>query len=51
MQYIRNTFNSAKDNISVNGMDSKEMEAELAKAQEGEGNAIKIYGDMYSNGD
>ncbi|KAK3703047.1 hypothetical protein LTR37_014658 [Vermiconidia calcicola] len=34
--YIRNTFNSAKDNISVNGMDSKEMEAELEKAQEGE---------------
>lgn len=36
-QYIRNTFNAAKDSMSINGMDSKEMEAELAKAQEGEG--------------
>lgn len=36
IQYIKNTFNSAKDSISVNGMDSHEMEAELAKAQEGE---------------
>lgn len=37
MQYIRNTFNSAKDSISINGMDSREMERELEKAQEGEG--------------
>ena len=36
-QYIRNTFSAAKDSISINGMDSREMEAELAKAQEGEG--------------
>lgn len=36
-QYIRNTFNAAKDSMSINGMDSKEMDAELAKAQEGEG--------------
>jgi kinetochor protein Mis14/NSL1 len=36
VQYIRNTFNAAKDSISINGMDSREMEAELAKAQEGE---------------
>ncbi len=35
--YIRSTFASAKDNISINGMDSKEMEAELAKARDGEG--------------
>ncbi|KAK4498429.1 hypothetical protein PRZ48_011087 [Zasmidium cellare] len=34
--YIRNTFNSAKDSISINGMDSREMERELEKAQEGE---------------
>ena len=37
LQYIRNTFSAAKDSISINGMDSREMEAELAKAQEGEG--------------
>ena len=36
-QYIRNTFNAAKDGMSINGMDSREMEAEVAKAQEGEG--------------
>ncbi|KAK5137200.1 hypothetical protein LTR08_000705 [Meristemomyces frigidus] len=34
--YIRNTFNAAKDSMSINGMDSREMEAEVAKAQEGE---------------
>ncbi|KAK4548811.1 hypothetical protein LTR36_008584 [Oleoguttula mirabilis] len=34
--YIRNTFTAAKDSMSINGMDSREMEAELAKAQEGE---------------
>ena len=36
-QYIRNTFGAAKGSISINGMDSKELEAELAKAQDGEG--------------
>lgn len=36
-QYIRNTFNAAKNSMSINGMDSREMDAELAKAQEGEG--------------
>lgn len=36
-QYIRRTFYEAKDNLSINGMDSKELETELAKAQEGEG--------------
>ncbi|SMR54506.1 unnamed protein product [Zymoseptoria tritici ST99CH_1E4] len=35
-EYIRNTFNGAKDSISINGMDRAELEAELAKAQEGE---------------
>ncbi|EMC95965.1 hypothetical protein BAUCODRAFT_109720 [Baudoinia panamericana UAMH 10762] len=35
-EYIRNTFNAAKDGMSINGMDSKEMDAELAKAQDGE---------------
>ncbi|TKA30341.1 hypothetical protein B0A50_02568 [Salinomyces thailandicus] len=35
-EYIRNTFGMAKDSMTINGMDSKEMEAELAKAQEGE---------------
>ncbi|WPH00601.1 Hypothetical protein R9X50_00343100 [Acrodontium crateriforme] len=34
--YIRQTFNAAKDNMCINGMDSKEIEAEMAKAQEGE---------------
>ncbi|TKA65073.1 hypothetical protein B0A55_09743 [Friedmanniomyces simplex] len=34
--YIRNTFTAAKDSMSINGMDAKEMEAEVAKAQEGE---------------
>lgn len=37
-QYIRNTFNASKDSITINGMDRQELEAELAKAQEGEGN-------------
>lgn len=37
MQYIRNTFDAAKDSMSINGMDSGEMETELAKAQAGEG--------------
>ena len=36
-EYIRNTFTAAKDSLSINGMDSREMEAELAKAQDGEG--------------
>ncbi|KAI6883028.1 hypothetical protein KC363_g4964 [Hortaea werneckii] len=36
-EYIRNTFNAAKNSMSINGMDSREMDAELAKAQEGEG--------------
>jgi kinetochor protein Mis14/NSL1 len=36
-QYIRNTFNAAKDSICINGMDRQELEAEIAKAQEGEG--------------
>lgn len=35
--YIRTTFHAAKDNMTINGMDSKELDAELAKAQEGEG--------------
>ncbi|KAI7095068.1 hypothetical protein KC352_g39217, partial [Hortaea werneckii] len=35
-EYIRNTFNAAKNSMSINGMDSREMDAELAKAQEGE---------------
>lgn len=35
-QYIKNTFNAAKHSMSINGMDSREMDAELAKAQEGE---------------
>ncbi|KAK5124412.1 hypothetical protein LTR85_001629 [Meristemomyces frigidus] len=35
-EYIRNTFNAAKHSMSINGMNSREMEAELAKAQEGE---------------
>lgn len=35
--YIRTVFNLAKPNLSINGMDSKEIDAELAKAQEGEG--------------
>jgi len=36
LQYIKNTFNAAKHSMSINGMDSREMDAELAKAQEGE---------------
>jgi kinetochor protein Mis14/NSL1 len=36
-KYIRDTFGAAKASMSINGMDAKEMEAELAKAQEGEG--------------
>ncbi|KAF2718498.1 hypothetical protein K431DRAFT_230703 [Polychaeton citri CBS 116435] len=35
-EYIEKVFASAKWNISINGMHSEEMEAELAKAQEGE---------------
>ena len=41
-QYIRNTFNAAKDGMSINGMDSREMEAEVAKAQEGEGQTVDV---------
>jgi kinetochor protein Mis14/NSL1 len=36
-QYIRETFSTAKDSLSINGMDSQELDAELAKIQEGEG--------------
>ena len=43
-QYIRNTFNAAKDGMSINGMDSREMEAEVAKAQEGEGQTVIALG-------
>ena len=39
-QYIRKTFGAAKGSISINGMNSKELEAELAKAQEGEGRIL-----------
>ena len=45
-QYIRNTFNAAKDNMSINGMDSREMEAEVAKAQEGEGQRVNATDNM-----
>lgn len=40
--YIRNTFAAAKDGMSINGMDTKEMEAELAKAQDGEGRSSRM---------
>jgi len=43
-EYIRNTFAAAKDSMSINGMDSKEMEAELAKAQNGEGKPCRCCG-------
>ena len=36
-QYIRDLFAAAKDSMSINGMDSRELDAELAKAQDGEG--------------
>ena len=36
-EYVRGTFAAAKENVSINGMDSKEMEGELRKAGEGEG--------------
>ena len=35
--YIKDTFTAAKPNLSINGMDSREFEAELAKIQGGEG--------------
>ncbi|KAK0864245.1 hypothetical protein LTS02_006069 [Friedmanniomyces endolithicus] len=35
-EYIRGTFGAAKDSLSINGMDAGEMEAEVAKAQEGQ---------------
>ncbi|KAK1811336.1 hypothetical protein LTR12_014278 [Friedmanniomyces endolithicus] len=35
-EYIRSTFGAAKDSLSINGMDAGEMEAEVAKAQEGQ---------------
>lgn len=35
-QYIRNTYGETRGSLSINGMDSKELEVELAKAQEGE---------------
>jgi kinetochor protein Mis14/NSL1 len=47
-EYIRSTFHAAKDNMTINGMDSKEMDAELAKAQDGEGaflNGTVVYYD------
>ena len=36
-EYIRETFGAAKGSMEINGMDSGEMEAELAKGREGEG--------------
>lgn len=36
-EYIRRTFAAAKDGMSINGMDSREMEREMEKAREGEG--------------
>ena len=42
IQYIDNTFKAAKGSISINGMSSKEMDAEVAKAQEGEGRQISV---------
>lgn len=36
-EYIRRTFAAAKDGMSINGMDSGEMEREMEKAREGEG--------------
>ena len=39
-EYIRSTFDAAKANVSINGMDAGEIEAELAKATEGEGSLI-----------
>lgn len=41
-EYIRTTFNAAKDNITINGMDTREIEEELAKAQEGEGGCTRL---------
>jgi kinetochor protein Mis14/NSL1 len=41
-EHIRGTFDMAKHSISINGMDSKEMEGELAKAQEGEGQLFAL---------
>ncbi|EME80868.1 uncharacterized protein MYCFIDRAFT_46462 [Pseudocercospora fijiensis CIRAD86] len=35
-EYIHQTFAAAKDSITINGMDTAELEAELAKASEGE---------------
>ncbi|KAF1820627.1 uncharacterized protein K489DRAFT_382552 [Dissoconium aciculare CBS 342.82] len=35
-EYVRETFSAAKDSLSINGMDSQELDAELAKIQEGE---------------
>lgn len=36
-EYIRTTFDAAKDNITINGMETREIEEELKKAREGEG--------------
>ncbi|GAB7360828.1 hypothetical protein MBLNU230_g0814t1 [Neophaeotheca triangularis] len=35
-EYIHDTFAAAKDSIAINGMDARELEAELDKAQQGE---------------
>ncbi|PPJ53868.1 hypothetical protein CBER1_03259 [Cercospora berteroae] len=35
-EYIRTTFDAAKDNITINGMETREIEEELKKAREGE---------------
>ncbi|QIW95972.1 hypothetical protein AMS68_001490 [Peltaster fructicola] len=35
-EYIRRTYTLAKPNLSINGMDPRELEAELAKVHEGE---------------
>jgi kinetochor protein Mis14/NSL1 len=39
-EYIQRTFGAAKDNVEINGMGSREMEVELGKAAEGEGECI-----------
>lgn len=36
-EYIRKTYSLAKPNLSINGMDTTELESELAKVHEGEG--------------
>lgn len=41
-EYIRKTFEGAKEGISVNGMDVGEMEEVLARVGEGEGESCMI---------